>query len=108
MAKRKDDRPICKCSAYKFPHRIGGKCDGSSFTEYYNTYNRILCSSCNCSNNGSGCDVVDGSESIKHAECYIEACHVSPAECLPLEFIPPEEDDYYCDLNSHLNIEFPE
>lgn len=89
---KKDLRPICTCSAYKFPHRVGGKCDGSAFTEYYYTYVRSLCGSCNCNNSNSGCDVSNGAESIKLAECYVEACHIYPSERLPLEFSPPVQE----------------
>lgn len=67
-----DRRPICKCSAYKFPHKIGGKCKGSEFTENYYVYDGSACKFCNC-NSGGECQVAVGQESIKEAECYNEA-----------------------------------
>lgn len=90
--KRKDDRPICTCSAYNFPHKIGGRCDGSAFTEFYYYNNHSLCNSCNC-NYSNMCDVADGRESIKEAECYIEAIHTSPGEYLQLEIEEPQEPE---------------
>jgi len=82
--KRKDSRPVCLCSAYKFPHRIGGKCTGSAFVEFYHTYVRTSCNGCNCNSN-NGCDVANGSESINNAECYQEAQHYNPGEVLPIK-----------------------
>ena len=97
MRKRKhDDRPICNCSAYPFPHRIGGRCTGSAFTEFYFYNVRSACQFCNC-NAGDHCDVATGQESISEAECYIEAKHYNPGEHLQLELKEPSEDDYpYC------------
>lgn len=69
MAKS-DTRPICKCDAYSFPHRVGGKCTGAAFAEYNWYYLREYCDSCNC-NADTHCDVVTGQESIKHGECYM-------------------------------------
>ena len=83
--KRKDDRPICKCSAYKFPHRIGGKCDGSAFAEFIFYSGNRMCKECNCRNKDE-CDVVNGAESISEAECYIDRQHRYPGEILPLAF----------------------
>lgn len=83
--KRNDNRPICWCNVYKFPHKIGGKCKGQEFTQFYFNYQRQLCHECNCLNENS-CDVVDGRESIKHAECYIDRVHCNPSEKLPLTF----------------------
>ena len=80
-----DSRPICTCSVYKFPHRIGGKCSGSTFAEFYFYNNRSLCNECNC-NNDNECDVVTGRESINEAECYEEAKHSYPGERLIMSF----------------------
>lgn len=102
----KDSRPICRCKAYKFPHRVGGKCNGSAFAKAYFEFDRDLCSLCNCyddNNQPTSCDVVDGRESIKEAECFRERIHHFPAENLPLkveDFLPKEfseeeqEDDF--------------
>ena len=81
---RKDPRPICDCSAYPFPHKIGGKCKGTAFAEFYFYFDREHCEQCNCMN-GNECDVVTGRESINEAECYAERLHSFPAEHLPLE-----------------------
>lgn len=88
-ARRKDPRPICTCSAYKFPHKIGGKCTGRDFAEFHFYNDKSSCEFCNCFNNDRtpfSCDVVDGTESIKEAECYRERCHYNPSERLPLTF----------------------
>jgi len=63
-----DNRPICNCNAYKFPHRVGGKCKAHDFV-LFNFQNKTHCEFCNCLNDNS-CDVLDGVESIKEAECY--------------------------------------
>lgn len=88
--KRKDYRPICTCSVYGFPHRIGGKCRGSTFTNFYFLNIQTLCDECNCKEDNV-CEVGVGKESIKEAECYIEAQHDNPGEYLPLEFKEPED-----------------
>jgi hypothetical protein len=44
-----------------------------------------LCNECNCLS-GNNCDVVDGLESIKEAECFRYQEHYCPAENLPLDF----------------------
>lgn len=90
MAKYKDPRPICTCSAYSFPHKIGGKCTGKAFFEFYFYCDRELCEQCNCFNDDRSpmsCDVLDGTESIKEAECFIERLHQFPSEHLPLTLI---------------------
>lgn len=87
--KRNDNRPVCNCNAYKFPHKIGGKCKGQVFAEFYFYKDRDLCDQCNCFNDHCepiSCDVVTGTESIKEAECFIERVHSYPSERLPLEF----------------------
>lgn len=89
LGKRKDNRPICTYSVYRFPHRVGGKCDGSKFTEYYKYNDGKLCHSCNCNNSGQ-CDVINGAESIQHVECYMEFKQYNSGEYLPLEFKEPE------------------
>lgn len=83
--KRDDPRPICWCKAYKFPHKIGGKCKGQAFTEFYFNNQRQVCNECNCLNDNR-CDVADGRESITEAECYRDRVHCNPSERLPLTF----------------------
>ena len=63
----------CVCSAYDFPHRLGGgSCTGDSWcSSYMEITNKDLCYSCNCFNNDN-CDVVSGLENVKHAECVID------------------------------------
>lgn len=89
--KRKpDDRPICDCSAYKFPHKIGGKCTGDAFLEFYFYNIRQCCEQCNCFRDDqtpATCDAMNGAESISEAECYIERVHYHPGEHLPINFI---------------------
>jgi hypothetical protein len=89
MPRKKDDRPICTCSAYKFPHRIGGRCTGSVFTEFYFYNVKSACEFCNC-NSGTHCDVAQGQESINEAECYTEAKHNSADLYLPIKIEIPE------------------
>ena len=100
--RRKDDRPICTCSAYPFPHRIGGKCTGSAYAEFCFYYQRSSCEFCNC-NAGTHCDVATGQESIQEAECYMEAKHSNPGGYLQLELEEPEEPDD----ESYYDMRFP-
>ncbi len=88
--KRKDNRPICTCTAYSFPHRIGAKCKGYAFTEFYYHNIHTLCNECNCASSNQ-CEVANGQESIKEAECYIDRLHYYPGEQLPLKIEEPDE-----------------
>ena len=83
--RRKDLRPICKCTAYRFPHKIGGKCRGRTFTQFYYWNIKELCDGCNCDRDGVSCDVSEGLESVKYAGCYVEFCHTQPSETLPIK-----------------------
>lgn len=90
--KRKDPRPICDCDAYNFPHKIGGKCKGRAFLEFYFYCDTSICNECNCYNEDVHCcDALYGKESIKEAECYREQLHYCPGGHLPLQFIEIEE-----------------
>ena len=87
--KRNDPRPICCCNAYKFPHKIGGKCTGKAFFEFYFYCDRSMCDQCNLYNDDRSpntCDALDGIESIKESECYRERLHQFPSGALPLTF----------------------
>ena len=79
-----DTRPICNCSAYPFPHKIGGKCKGTAFVQAYRTFSKEHCEFCNCLY-GNTCEVLTGQESIKQAECYLEALETSRYLKLTLE-----------------------
>ena len=79
-----DNRPICNCKAYPFPHKVGGKCTGSDFLQFYFTHIKELCSSCNC-NASTECEAATGKESIKEAECFLEAHTEIPSYHLPLK-----------------------
>jgi hypothetical protein len=86
VAKRKkDSRPICRCTSYKFPHKIGGKCTGIDFVELYFYHIKELCEYCNCNINRSGqCDVIVGSEHIREAECLLDAQDTYSGAYLPI------------------------
>ena len=82
--KKKDDRPICDCSIYKFPHKIGGKCHGVDFVQFYYYHISSACGSC-LSNIENTCQVATGQESINEAECYIDFKHQNDGEHLPIK-----------------------
>ena len=88
---RIDTRPICNCNAYKFPHKIGGKCKGITFATFYFYNVKQLCNECNCLND-ENCDVVYGKESIKEGECYQYQEHYCESEHLPLTFKEREDE----------------
>lgn len=90
---RFDKRPICDCNAYDFPHRIGGKCKGQDFTLYHFFYDKAECKYCNC-NCETYCDVAEGIENIKQAECHRAATLHSPGGHLPLHSTFLEEQYY--------------
>lgn len=95
-ANRNDQRPICDCSAYNFPHKIGGKCTGKAFAEFHFYNDKSQCEFCNCCNDDrtpKTCDVVDGTESISEAECYRDAVKYNPKEHLTLSFNFEGKDD---------------
>lgn len=47
---------------------------------------RTHCNCCNCfRETDGGCDALDGRESIKEAECYLDALHYAPSEHLQIE-----------------------
>ena len=73
----------CRCSKYKFPHRLsGGKCLGDEWAQsYYLTVNEH-CKLCNCNNEGI-CEVATGQESIKECEGYIDFLHTGSIIKLP-------------------------
>lgn len=79
-----DQRPICDCNAYRFPHKVGGRCTGAAFAEWHFYNDRSCCEFCNCLRDDGRCDAVMGLESIKEAECYQERVHAHPGERLPI------------------------
>ncbi len=83
--RKPDPRPICNCHKYTFPHKIGGRCWGEAFVEYYHLNVREECRFCNC-NNDEECDVYLGKGPITKGECYVAALHYAPGEHLVLEF----------------------
>lgn len=94
--RRKDPRPICDCNAYNFPHKVGGKCNGSEFANFHFYNVKSECEFCNCLNDDQtpiSCDVVDGTESIYEGECYRDAAKYSSGEHLILSFELEEEHE---------------
>lgn len=94
---RNDLRPICTCSAYNFPHKIGGKCTGKTFAEFHFHNDKSMCEFCNCLNDDrapNSCDIVDGTEKISEGECFRDRCHHNPKEHLPLSFYFDFEEEY--------------
>ena len=73
----------CRCSAYKFPHRLGGgKCSGNEWAESYYLTVRECCELCNCNNNRV-CEVATGQESIKECEGAVDFLHYGSDIRLP-------------------------
>lgn len=68
--RKKRNQVTCECSAYGFPHRLGGgNCNCSSWFSGYRQLDLTLCGSCNCFN-GSQCEVITGQEDYKNGDCY--------------------------------------
>ena len=85
--KRYDPRPLCKCKAYKFPHKAnGGYCNCIEFLELYFYNDHSLCNGCNCFNEDQFiCEAQYGIESINEAECFEERKHSFPSEYIPIK-----------------------
>lgn len=62
MRKRREGEVVCRCGAYKFPHRMmGGRCNGGAFVEQvFET--RRGCRDCHFLD-AHTCEVVEGRES---------------------------------------------
>lgn len=70
---------VCRCGAYKFPHRFtGGRCSGYYLvSEYWDTHwGSGACKTCNSCNEGS-CDVFDGREVVGECEAFQEFIRVN-------------------------------
>ncbi len=80
-----DPRPICRCPAYAFPHRVGGRCTGTTFAEFYFDNIQTWCKFCACNIAGE-CQVIEGNKSIKVGECYIHREQSYPGQNLPIKF----------------------
>lgn len=64
----------CTCSAYSFPHRMGGgKCSGICVVEdtWYKNYGLGICSGCSC-HSDFVCEVVQGQEDVKECRAFEE------------------------------------
>lgn len=61
MRKRRPGEEVCRCGAYRFPHRMmGGKCDGGAFIEAVFELRRD-CRDCHFLD-GHECEVLQGRE----------------------------------------------
>ena len=77
MTKKKKQRGIqleCDCSAYRFPHRMGGgKCDGVAMVEKFRWEgDQRICELC-VERHDQGCNVIDGLESHQYCEQFRRA-----------------------------------
>lgn len=100
MGKKKTRHQVtCKCSAYSFPHRLGGgKCTGDDWTRSYYIYDGEMCSSC-CLNHDGQCQVSTGQESIVECDGYLEHLRSQSYERHPIteeDLIQTYEDHYEC------------
>jgi hypothetical protein len=61
---------VCKCGAYKFPHRMtGGRCTGARWAEQEWLNGNRDCKHCVC-NAGSHCEVAEGQERIDNCRAF--------------------------------------
>ena len=68
--KRRYFQITCFCTAYEFPHRLGGgKCSGTQWAESYYEVIKKECSYCNCHVDNE-CEVAQGIENIHQCEAY--------------------------------------
>ena len=73
MSKKRGDQVTCRgCSAYSFPHRLGGgSCTGADWANSYLTHEREYCDCCPLLQEGQ-CQVAQGLESIQECPGYQE------------------------------------
>ena len=108
--KKKTPQVTCSCTAYKFPHRIGGgACSASEWCESYKEIDGACCQYCSCNNNSESgaqgerfntCDVEQGLESIMLCDAYQDHLHSQPITRLPVSlssFLSSIVDDRYGD-----------
>lgn len=71
MRKRRIGEVVCRCAAYRFPHRqMGGQCTGGQFVE--DTFEtRRACRDCTFLDKHT-CQVVDGQEPYKRCPALEE------------------------------------
>ena len=94
------DQVTCVCSAYPFPHRIGGgQCTGTEWSASYMEVDSANCQTCNCNTQDGSCDVANGAESFKECEGYMDYLHTQVGIKLPkpIEEFINEQYDEQCD-----------
>lgn len=96
--KRRRIQITCLCSAYDFPHRLGGgSCSGTEWAEAYHLLITEQCNYCNCLNNGV-CEVATGQEDIGNCEGAKDFLHYNNPARLPMsvdDILTEQEENYY-------------
>jgi hypothetical protein len=88
---RNRNEATCHCSAYPFPHRLGGGvCSGTDWLVSYKTLVREECNYCNHDNKNLSCDVIEGKEPLSSCPA-VELAKLKEIT-LPL---PLTEAEYY-------------
>lgn len=82
MRKPRKGEYVCRCRAYRFPHRFGGgRCSGSFIAsqQLEQHWGGGDCASCNCLSTDEGpvCDVVDGREHVSECPVWQEFVQVN-------------------------------
>ena len=105
---RRGPQLVCKCSAYPFPHRLGGgKCYGREWAEAYFLWVKEECEFCNA--NSGWCEVATGQEPISRCQGKAAWLHAGETRKLPmsdeeieLHYAPEEEynedNEYISDI----------
>ncbi len=84
MKSRNRIQVTCLCSAYDFPHRLGGgRCGGEEWASSYFEVIKIECYRC-AANTFRGCEVASGLESINFCEGYRDFLHYQIKVRLPI------------------------
>lgn len=93
--RRRHAQITCVCTAYTFPHRLGGgKCSGSEWAASYREVVNTMCGACNAAYDTYGCEVADGRESIGECEGYQELLLRPTAVRLPRSLEEYMENQY--------------
>lgn len=83
--RRRRVQVTCLCSAYEFPHRIGGgRCSGGAWARSYMETVGECCKHCVANRGASECDVADGAETIAHCEGFRDHLLYQPTIRLPV------------------------
>lgn len=94
--KRGKNEIVCMCSAYDYPHRLGGgACTGWEWCQAYRSIDSFECETCNHSD-GSACDIVTGQDELNFETCTCVADEIRTGYLVDeYGHLPLDVEDYW-------------